>query len=78
MPKMTPDQYRAFLSDADLTQEGFARIIGANGRTGRRWVAEGPPPGPDLLARLLTERPELLEVVRRLADQRDRHEGMSQ
>jgi len=66
-----PNQYRDFLAATGLTQEGFAELMGSGGRTGRRWAAEGVPAPVDMMIRLLTERPELLEVVRKLAAQRD-------
>ncbi len=68
---MTPDELRAFLDARDLTQEGFATLLGASGRTGQRWASVVVPPPVDMVVRLLRERPELLDVVQRLAYERD-------
>ncbi len=68
---LTPDQFRAFLEARDLTQEGFAELLGASARTGQRWANVVVPPPVDMVVRLLRERPELLEVVQRLAYERD-------
>lgn len=68
---MTPEQYRAFLDAKGLTQEGFAVLLGASGRTGQRWANVAVPPPVDMVVRLLLERPELLDVVQRLAYERD-------
>lgn len=53
---MTPDQFRACLRTAGLSQLGFARLIGVNGRTVRRYAAadgEGLPPPVARLAWLV-------------------------
>lgn len=71
MSTIKPAQFRAFLDAHGLTQQGFAELMGIHGRSGQRWVVDGPPPAVEMMVRLLTERPELLEVVRRLAIERD-------
>ena len=68
---MTPKQYRAFIYAKGLTQEGFAELLGSSGRTGQRWANIAVPAPVDMMVRLLRERPELLDVVQRLAYERD-------
>lgn len=70
---MTKDEYRAALGQLDLKQEAVGALLGADRRTARRWASgETPVPGPvEMHIRLWLERPELLEVVRRLARERE-------
>ena len=60
---MTPKQYRAALAQLGMTQEGFAQLVGATGRTGQRWATVLVPPVVATLMHLLIERPELLGVI---------------
>ena len=39
---MTAKQFRAALRRLELTQMGTARLLGVNGATVRRWVANSP------------------------------------
>jgi len=44
---MTPDQFRAALSELQLTQAGFARLAMVDARTVRRWCdGTRAVPGP--------------------------------
>lgn len=47
---MTADEVRAALDALGLTQMGAARVFGVDGRTVRRWCADGIEAGPALLA----------------------------
>lgn len=71
---MTKDQYRAALAQLGLAQEEVGKLLGAGPRTARRWASgEVEVPGPvEMHIRQWLERPELLEVTRRLAVERDR------
>jgi len=68
---MTRDEYRAALAQLGLAQEEVGRLLHAAPRTARRWASgEVPVPGPvEMHVRLWLERPELLAVVRRLAEE---------
>lgn len=70
---MTKDEYRAALGHLGLKQEEVGDLLGAGGRTARRWATgETPVPGAvEMHVRLWLERPEILEVIRRLAAERD-------
>jgi transcriptional regulator with XRE-family HTH domain len=70
---MTRDEYRDAIGQLGLTQEEVGEILGAGKRTARRWASgETPVPGPvEMHIRLWRERPELLEVARRLAEARE-------
>jgi len=67
---MTKDDYRAALAVLDLAQEEVGRLLGVDGRTARRWASgEVPVPGPvEVHIRLWVERPEILDVVRRISE----------
>jgi DNA-binding transcriptional regulator YiaG len=69
---MTHQEYRHALEALGLGQSEIGRLLDVDGRTVRRWVAgDVAIPGPiDLLMRLMLERPELLGVVKRLAETR--------
>jgi len=66
---MTKDEYRAALAKLDLRQEEVGRLLNVGPRTARRWASgEVDIPGPVAMhIRLWLERPEVLDVVRRLA-----------
>lgn len=70
---MTREEYRAALEKLDLAQEEVGRLLGAGGRTSRRWASgETDIPGPvEMHIRLWLSRPEILEVVRNEAAKRD-------
>jgi hypothetical protein len=70
---MTREEYRKALAHLDLAQEEVGRLLGAGPRTARRWASgEVDVPGPvEMHIRQWLERPELLEVTRRLAAKRD-------
>lgn len=70
---MTRDEYRAALAKLGLAQEEVGRLLGTGLRTARRWASgEVEVPGPvEMHIRLWLERPEVLEVVRKLAIERD-------
>ncbi len=42
---MTPDEYRAALKELGLTQNSFARWLGVNSVTARKWAANKPRAG---------------------------------
>jgi hypothetical protein len=50
---MTPRQYETAIAAAELTQVGAARFFGADERTGRRWVSDGPPNSVAKMLRLM-------------------------
>lgn len=70
---MNRDEYRAALATLDLRQEEVGRLLDVGPRTARRWASgEIEVPGPvEMHVRLWLKRPEVLEVVRRLAEARD-------
>lgn len=70
---MTTDEYRSALGRLGLKQEEVGALLDAGRRTARRWATgETPVPGPvEMHIRLWLERPELLGVVRRIAEERD-------
>ena len=37
-------EFRATLSAVDMSQAEFARMVGVNPRTVRRWMSDQPPP----------------------------------
>lgn len=73
MRMMTRKEYRDALSKLGLTQEEVGKLLGAAGRTARRWASgEVEIPGPvEMHIRLWLQRPEILDVVRRTAQKRD-------
>ncbi len=52
---MTANQFRAALARLELSQLGAARLLGADGRTARRWALgeRSIPPAVAVLVRLL-------------------------
>ena len=70
---MTRDEYRAALAQLGLAQEEVGRLLGAGARTARRWASgEVEVPGPvEMHVRLWLARPEILDVTRALARDRD-------
>lgn len=70
---MSRDEYRDALAALGLAQEEVGRLLGVGPRTARRWASgEIDVPGPvEMHLRLWRDRPELLEVIRRLARERD-------
>lgn len=71
---MTRDEYRNALAKLELAQEEVGRLLGTDPRTARRWaLGEVTVPGPvEMHIRLWLQRPEILEVVRQVAEARDR------
>lgn len=71
---MTRDEYRGALAALGLAQEEVGRLLGAGPRTARRWASgEVEVPGPvEMHVRLWLELPEILDVTRRIAAQRDK------
>ena len=74
---MSRDEYRSALEKLGLAQEEVGRLLGTGGRTSRRWASgETEVPGPvEMHIRLWLERPEILDVVRRVAAERDDPKG---
>lgn len=66
---MTKKEYRDALSALSLSQQEVGRLLGVDARTSRRWATgETEVPGPvEVHIRLWLERPEILEVVKRIA-----------
>lgn len=71
---MSKDEYRNALAKLGLAQEEVGRLLGTGLRTSRRWASgEVDVPGPvEMHVRLWLERPEILDVVRRVAAKRDK------
>jgi transcriptional regulator with XRE-family HTH domain len=65
---MTDVEYRAALETIGISQQGFARLVGASPRTGQKWaLGEARVPGSvALLLKLLLARPELMTVLSEL------------
>lgn len=74
---MTREEYRAALDKLSLTQEEVGELLKLSGRNARRYASgETDVPGPvEMHLRLWLERPELVEVVRRIADQTPKKGG---
>lgn len=73
---MSKEEYRSALAQLDLRQEEVGRLLGVGGRTARRWASgevDVPPP-VEMHLRLWLERPEILEVTRKIAAKRDAEE----
>ena len=70
---MTRDEYRAALGQLALSQEEAGRILGVDGRTIRRWAsgAVAVPMPIELIVRMWLELPELVDLAKRLARERD-------
>ena len=62
---MNEKEFRDALAALGMSQVEFAKFIGADGRTVRRYaLGETPVPGGTaLLLKLMVERPELIRVV---------------
>ena len=67
---MKPEEYRQALRDLDLTQEGFADLLGHAARTGQYWAAVSVPASVASMVRLLKRRPELIDVLTDIARER--------
>lgn len=76
---MTRDEYRDALAKLGLAQEEVGRLLGTGGRTARRWATgEVEVPGPvETHIRLWLERPEIIDVVRRVAERRNSLKALS-
>lgn len=63
--RMTKGEFRAALDVLEMSQTEFARMIGIEARTSRRYaLGETPVPGAvSVLLRLLLARPELKDVL---------------
>ena len=70
---MSQDEYRGALAQLGLAQTEVGRLLGVDPRTARRWArGEAPVPGPvEMHIRLWLERPEVLDVTRKIAARRD-------
>lgn len=70
---MAKDEYRTALATLGLAQEEVGRLLGIDGRSARRWATgEVKIPGPvEMHIRQWLERPELLEVTRKIAARRE-------
>lgn len=68
---MQPDQLSRILRDLELTQAEFGRLLDTPLRTAQYWCANAVPAPAAVVAELLVRRPELVEVLRAMADERD-------
>jgi len=68
---MTKEEYRAALDKLSLTQEEVGELLSLSGRNARRYASgETDVPGAvEMHVRLWLERPEILDVVRRISAQ---------
>lgn len=66
---MTKEEYRSALDKLSLTQEGVGDLLKISVRNARRYASgETEVPGAvEMHVRLWLERPEILDVVRRIA-----------
>jgi hypothetical protein len=66
---MTREEYRAALDKLSLTQEEVGELLLLSGRNARRYATgETEVPGAvEMHVRLWLERPEILDVVRRIS-----------
>ncbi len=71
----TTERYRQFLRINGLTQADFAGLLGHSARAGQYWATSALPPAAETMARLIEARPELLDVLRTLAAERDGKDG---
>lgn len=71
MNDVTATQYREFLARHKLTQVEFAELFGASGRTGQNWAAGSIPPPVATMIALIDRRPEMLGVLREIAQERE-------
>lgn len=63
---MTPKQLRSILEDLGISRGGFGLMLGATRRSGENWTDDSSKavPGPvATIARLLSERPELVQLI---------------
>ena len=62
---MSADEFRAAIAALGISQQGFAKLVGASPRTGQKWgLGEARVPGSvAVLLRLLLARPELMAVL---------------
>ncbi len=69
---MEKKEYRSALTKLGLAQEEVGSLLDVGGRTARRWASgEVQIPGPvEMHIRLWLHRPELLDVVRKIAEKR--------
>lgn len=67
----TTDRYRQFLRSNGLTQADYAALLGHSARAGQYWATQALAPAAETMARLIEARPELLDVLRQLATDRD-------
>lgn len=61
---MTGAELKSCIEALDLTQAGFAKLIGISHRSVVHWIANEPPGPVETLVRLLVSRPELVAAVR--------------
>jgi DNA-binding transcriptional regulator YiaG len=55
---------RAAITATSSSARGFARVIGVDERSMRRWLAGDPVPGPVIaLCRILAARPALVRLI---------------
>ena len=51
---MTPHEYKQHLKTLGIGQKAFARWVGNQEQSGKRWAQRGPPPSIGKLLRLVT------------------------
>lgn len=67
MTSMTPDEFREALKRHELTQVGFAQLVGAHPRSGQYWSTTAVHPAVATIMRMLDKRPELIHVLREVS-----------
>lgn len=66
---MTPDEYREALAAIGYSQQRFAELVGASGRTGQKWALGEAriPNAVVILLRLFEAHPKTLAAVEGMA-----------
>ena len=62
---MTPNEFRVALADIGYSQERFAELVGASGRTGQKWALGETrlPNAVVILLRIFQKHPNALRTV---------------
>lgn len=68
---LTPEKFKQFLRRHGFTQEEFGVLLGHGARTGQYWAAQSRPASVETLAELIDRRPEVVDVLREIAADRD-------
>ena len=71
----TPDEFKQSLQSCGLQQVEFARLTGTSVRTTNHWARHRCPNVVAALVDLLAERPELVDVLRKIHERREAKAG---